>query len=157
MRKRPWAALGALALASGPAGCGGDEQPAESVADAPSAEPSATPPEPVYVETETCREEMRPLIEVMLANDTDNLGFGTFSDRFQRVQDEVDDALTACSSKVAKHTRMAVYEYATANAFWTPCDNGTVVGKCDYDAITESVIAGNQAAAKAEEALAVTE
>lgn len=132
-----WLALLSL-LALGACGGTGDE-PQQAAPDA--ASPSEAPE---FAESQTCRDEMAPLVDVMLANDTNGLTFSTFNDRLDRLDRSLDDALTACSSAPARPARLVMYQYALGNAYWTTCDNGTT--GCAMGKIEDELGKGNDAA-----------
>lgn len=100
---------------------------------------TAPPPPPEYVESDTCRSGMTPLVDVMLANDTDSLAYETFHARFQELDRKMDRALLACSNEVAKPATKVVYEYSLANLAWGFCGEE----KCATELIRKHLRSGN--------------
>ncbi|VXC11405.1 hypothetical protein [Nocardioides sp. AX2bis] len=139
-----WLALLSV-LAMGACGGSTDEAQQEST------DPAGSLASPEFAESQTCRDEMSPLVDVMLANDTNGLAFSTFSDRFDRLQQGIDDALTACSSAPARPARLVLYRYSLGNAYWTMCDNGTA--GCPMGKIEAALGEGNDAAYRLQDVL----
>lgn len=155
MRTAAAVLLGALLFA----GCGGgdEESSAAEPTDRSSSELVAqtSPPAPlppVYVESETCRAKMAPLVDTMLANDTKNLAYATFHARFEELDRKTDGALLACSNAVAKPTTRVIYEYSLANLAWGFCDQE----KCATELIAKHIRVGNDLARKVSFALEAT-
>lgn len=143
-----------LVVALTTAACGGDsESDAETSGPEQVEASSATPtPTPEYVESETCRTAMRPIVDVMLANDG-SVSFNDFTNRFDQLDDGIDAAIASCSPAVNDPAREAMYEFAKANATWRGCESGDQ--KCT-DKITEAVTAGVRLAGDVDEALSAT-
>lgn len=102
-----------------------------------------------YVETETCRTEMRPMVDAMIANDTEGLSYDDFSARWRLIKDGADAAAVTCSTAVTEPLSEVTYEYATAALWWGDCEGED----CDTARIQRSLLAGNEAAGRVHEAL----
>lgn len=115
----------ALALAL-LAGCGGDDTSgsAEAEVGTPSVTPTSAPAPsspPAYAESDTCRAKMAPLVDIMLANETNDLDYPTFHDRFEELDRQMEKALLACSNDVSRPATRVVYEFSLANLAWGLC------------------------------------
>jgi hypothetical protein len=87
---------------------------------------------------------MAPLIDIMLANDVDNLTYSTFHDRFEELDSKMKNALLACSDDVSRPATRVVYEYAVANAAWGFCTGD----KCATALIKKALVKGTTLAYK---------
>lgn len=98
---------------------------------------------------------MRPLVDVMLANDTNGLTFSRFDDRYDWLDKDLDDALTACTDAVALPSRRKMCQYALGNTYWTSCDTGT--SGCAMGKIEQELGRGNDVAYRLQDLLSRTE
>lgn len=137
-------------------GCSTSEEssPAEgAVAPQSTDSTEAMPAEVSYVETETCRTEMRPMVDAMLANSTKDLSFGDFEARYLVLDEGVDAAALTCSNELSLPLSEVMYEYANAYLWWDEC----TAGDCAERRIQRHLRAGNDAAREVEAALTATE
>lgn len=133
------------------AGCGGEGDESAQASSESAAQTPPPAPAP-YVESETCRAKMAPLVDTMLANDTKNLAYAAFHARFEELDRKTDGALLACSNAVANPTTRVIYEYSLANLAWGFCDQE----KCATELIAKHIRAGNDLARKVSFALEAT-
>lgn len=147
--------LGALALLLVLTGCGGEDQPA-AADQSPTA--SATPSEsaePVYVESETCRENMQEIVDILdLITDLTEVGYDDLEDRYRRLSNIANRSVAACTDAVEEPFREAMYQYALLNAYLLVCDQG---GKCDQQKLADTLRKANAAAAEASAAVGARE
>ncbi len=138
----------AISFTFGLAACGEDSA-AEPQPE--SSSPDSTPtPSLEYVESETCRSAMLPLVEIGLANDVDSLGYESFSNRVDQLSRRIDRAVASCSAAVNDPFREAIYEYTAAEITWSLC--GPRV-KCRMSKIAGQIADGNEAIVRAQGAL----
>lgn len=135
-------------------GCGGGDdgkadEPVPSVSAAPTTPTSSAPP--AYVENETCRTGMAPLVEIMLANGEGGLEFNVFDNRLTQLQNQIDAAVAPCTSAVNNPAREVMYQFAAADARWRTCAKGPCV-----DQVTQFVTEGWRKAHRVQEALEAT-
>lgn len=120
------ALLGVTALLTS---CGGGEDNADNSASvSPTTSSSSSPAAesspiaaPTYVESDTCRNSMAPLVDVMLANDEDTLEFNVFDNRVKLLQKKIDAGLAPCSSEVSDPAREVMYNFVAADVRWSVC------------------------------------
>lgn len=114
-----------LAVAVALAGCGDSdndgkaESPAASTPTPSLSTPSSAPA--AYVENETCRTKMRPLVDIMLANNQDTLDYSTFDNRVDQLTRAIDAAVAPCSPKVNGPARKTMYRFTLARVQWSTC------------------------------------
>lgn len=136
----------ALLVALTTAACGDsgtDSTEAGAASPAPAASSSSKAPD--YVESETCRTGMRPLLDVMIANDG-NISYNEFANRFDQMENGIDAAVASCSDAVTDPARDAMYQFAMANASWRVCKNSkSGCAQKIKDALTEGVSLANDA------------
>lgn len=134
-----------------------------SAAEEPVAEPSAaqepSEPEstyvPEYIENQTCRDDMQPILDLMLANQRDDLYLDDFADRQKRLTREFKDDDAACSNAVASPARGAMYDFALANVGYTLCKNNATCsfGPRQLGPIQKNIRKGIRKATRAQENL----
>jgi hypothetical protein len=129
----------AVVCVSALVGCGGgsddkagDEPSSSETSSSPMAAPSSTAP-PTYVENESCRTGMKSLIDIILANDTASLDYGTFDNRVDQLVKKVDAAVAPCSPAVNNPIRKAMYKFTLARVQWG-------IGKCDDACISKVTV-----------------
>lgn len=89
--------------------------------------PSPTAP-PTFLENESCRTGMGPIIDLFLANKANSLDYGTFDNRVEQLTKKVDAAVAPCSKKVNNPIRRAMYDFTLARVQWG-------IGRCDKTCI----------------------
>jgi hypothetical protein len=87
---------------------------------------------------------MAPLVDIMLANDTNKLVYAAFDARYRELDKKMDEALLACSHAVSLPATKVVWEYSLADLAWGFCEQE----KCDQALIARHVRAGNLLAYK---------
>jgi hypothetical protein len=137
------------------AGCGGEEggEPAaaRSSATSAAAAPSSSAA-PVYVETESCRAKMGPLVDIMLANAVDSLDYSSFDNRVDQLAKKIDAAVAPCSPEINGPARKVMYRFTLARAQWG-------IGKCDnacIEKVGDNIRAGLKLARKVDYQLDLT-
>lgn len=138
--------LAAILTACGDEGDADARDDSTPSAASPASETPAPPPAPV--ENETCIQKMTPLVDVMLANETNNLGFLQFEDRVNLLTRKIDDALAPCSNKVNSPARRVMYLFTLARLQWDLCDEDSCMGE-----VTKNLTKGVEAAYRAQAAL----
>lgn len=129
--------LAGVVLAGALVACGGgddssaDEKPS-ALSVTPTPAPSSSAP-PVYVENDSCRTGMAPLIDIILANDTDSLDYGTFDNRVDQLTKKIDAAVAPCSPEVNNPIRKAMYKFSLARVQWG-------IGRCDDECIRKVTV-----------------
>lgn len=91
----------------------------------PAATTSSAPAEPTYSESETCRERMTPVFDVIEANRTSGLEFQNFDNRVDELTRTVDRAVSACSDDVENPLRRAMYKFTLASVQWDLCNSNS--------------------------------
>lgn len=109
--------------------------------------------QPRHIESATCRTDGSRLLDIAGASHVPDstLTFETFRQRFDELSDQADDALLACSTKVAQPFREAMYHYALLTAEWHRCGQG---GGCDTAMIASEGKQAGELLERARQALA---
>lgn len=151
-----WLAIALSGVLLAGCGGGGDEKTAGPAPTATSTSPSSSapaipPPPPAYVENQTCRTNMAPVVDIMLASYSDDpLEYNVFDNRVDQLTKQIDGAVAACSPAVNNPARKAMYKFTLARLQWKVCS----VGDCKDS--TKNILSGLSLARKVEFALEAT-
>ena len=146
------AAASGLAAVLFLASCTGQDDPPQAD-DRPTSDASSTAS---YVENETCRRDMKALVDIGLANVDDSLGYYEFSNRVEQLRKRAERAVAACGDTTNLHLRKAIYRYGQAELWWSLCDSSSSP-RCHMGEIKRGVLAGNRAIKRTQRALEATD
>lgn len=137
-------AVAAIALTA----CGNaDSTEATDAPPTPAATTSSAPAEPTYSESETCRERMAPVFDLIDANRTSGLEYRNFDNRVDELSRTVDRAANACSDAVENPLQRAMYKFSVASLQWNLCNSNSCM-----DPVIKNIRSGLSFAAKSQEA-----